>query len=132
MPQFNFQARFADAVESGAKRQTVRVVRKRTPRVGETAHLFTGLRQPGARVLGRHPITDVRPIFIDTFGVVTLAEATDPDAVYHGRQLADERLQPFVEADGFETIEEFLDWIEDAHGLPFQGHVTYWDPETNA
>lgn len=128
MPQFNFQERFAADVESGRKRQTVRHVRRNTPKVGQTAHLFTGLRTKAARCLGRHSITDVRPILVDMDGSVSLGETGDPDAYFHGRDLSPSEADAFAEADGFENAVAFVAWIRDTHGLPFEGHVTSWDP----
>ena len=126
MPQFNFHALFAEDVEAGRKTQTVRAERKHAPRVGETAHCFTGLRTAAARVLGRFPIVAVRPIFIDLDRTVTITETGDPNAVYHRRPLAGDELEAFARADGFETAAEFLGWIEETHRLPFEGTVTYW------
>ncbi len=129
MPQFNFQRRFADAVETGTKRQTVRHIRRRRPEVGQTAHLFTGLRTKAARCLGRHPITDARPVFVDLDGSLRLGETGDPDAVYHGRALTPTEANALAIADGFASWAKMVEWIEATHGLPFEGTVTVWNPD---
>jgi hypothetical protein len=52
MGLYNFQARFAPAILSGSKRQTIRARRVREDKPGDTLYLYTGLRQPGAKKLG--------------------------------------------------------------------------------
>lgn len=52
MPMFNFKKQFADSVESGEKRQTIRARRKNRPQVGQTAYLYTGARTKACRKLG--------------------------------------------------------------------------------
>lgn len=64
----NFKARFADDVESGKKRQTLRPPRKRLIRPGDTLRLYTGLRQKGARLLREATCKSVNQIIIDAFG----------------------------------------------------------------
>ncbi len=123
MPQFNFQARFAPAVESGAKRQTVRAPRKARPRVGQTARLFTGLRTPAARCLGRHEITDVRDVKVEDDGTIWLERPEWGDGLF---PLVVGTGDTFAQADGFASADELVGWIRDTHGLPFAGVVTYW------
>ncbi|MEM1043512.1 MAG: hypothetical protein AAGI91_12895 [Bacteroidota bacterium] len=130
MPQFNFHRQFAADVEAGTKRQTVRARRKHTPRVGQVAHCFTGLRTTSSRLLGRFPITGVRPIFIFVCGTILLGE-TGAEKVLEGtvEELSADAADSFARLDGFETAAEFVEWIREHHGLPFKGHVTVWDPE---
>ena len=52
MPLIGFKKEFADLVESGAKRQTIRAPRKRPIKVGDTLYLYTGLRTKQCRKLG--------------------------------------------------------------------------------
>lgn len=47
-----FKRRFVSAILSGSKCHTIRAKRTRPPRVGETLHCYTGLRQKGATLLG--------------------------------------------------------------------------------
>jgi len=58
MPAFNFTV-FTEKVRSGEKRQTIRKPRKRTPRVGQTAYLYRGMRTKDCEKLGEAKITDV-------------------------------------------------------------------------
>lgn len=59
-----FKKRFAPIVEEGSKTHTIRAKRKIRPRVGEICHCYTGLRQKGARLLGRWECVKVEPINI--------------------------------------------------------------------
>ncbi len=59
-----FKKQFVPFIESGAKTHTIRAKRKIAPKVGETCHCYTGLRQKGARLLGRWPCRKVDEIRI--------------------------------------------------------------------
>lgn len=60
-----FKKRFAPHVEDESKPQTIRAERKRRPRPGEICHCFTGLRQKGARLLGRWVCSSVEGIRLE-------------------------------------------------------------------
>ena len=79
-----FKRRFSEFVEQGSKTHTIRANRKYPPRVGQTCHCYTGLRQKGARLLGRWVCTKVEPILIyecgdHRFSVVVAGEQLTPD-----------------------------------------------------
>lgn len=59
-----FKKRFVPLVEDGSKTHTIRAKRKLRPRAGETCHCYTGLRQKGARLLGRWKCVKVEEIKI--------------------------------------------------------------------
>lgn len=123
MPSLNFQQRFADAVASGQKRQTIRAPRKRPILPGDRLHLFTGMRRPGCRKLGVGVVLRVRPITIG------LGFACDEIRVGSGGE-------PFLSVvdravlardDGFSCCSELVDWFRDTHGLPFTGSLIEWE-----
>ncbi len=60
----NFKKRFEQYVTSGSKRHTIRAKRKIPGKVGQLCHCYTGLRQKGARLLGRWPCTRIEEITI--------------------------------------------------------------------
>lgn len=60
-----FKKRFAPHVEDESKPQTIRAERKRRPRPGEICHCYTGLRQKGARLLGRWVCSSVEGIRLE-------------------------------------------------------------------
>lgn len=70
MVAYNFQPQFAHLVSSGAKRQTIRPPRVRHAKPGEEVQLYTGMRTPMARLLGR--------AICDTSMVVKLRFTRDP------------------------------------------------------
>jgi len=50
MGLLNFKMQFRPKIESGEKRHTIRATRSRPWKVGEKLHLYTGLRQKGAKL----------------------------------------------------------------------------------
>jgi hypothetical protein len=140
MPLLGFQARFAEAVTAGVtsahahvrpgdwdatkvKRQTIRAFRKdhRDPKPGDTLHLWTGLRQKGARKLGEVTCLSAGGVTIDTLGTIeTEVEAGEFYA------LGPDEEQAFAQADGFAHHPALVAWFEKAHGLPFSGLLIRW------
>lgn len=145
MPAFNFQARFAPMIESGAKVLTMRVPRAdgRFPAPLDAPNplrLYTGLRQKGARLLLErpHPVV-VATVTFDATGYrwahmtglhafragcrspVLFADWRDSrDAVQSHRNHANTNL---AQADGFESWADLWAWHE-ANGLDDRGMAT--------
>lgn len=119
MPLFNFQKRFADAVESGEKRQTIRAKRKNRPKIGQTAFLYTGCRTKACRKLGEHEITNVQDIYISEHEV--LLECYSSPTPMEISQLI-----KIAADDGFMNWHEMRDWFAKNHGLPFEGDLIKW------
>jgi hypothetical protein len=119
MPALNFQARFASAVESGEKRQTIRKRRKdgRDPKPGDTLYLYTGMRTKACRKLGEAVCTRVQEV---AFGRMVMGGQRG--TWFQGPGY----LKSIAKRDGFETKEEMLDWFEKTHGLPFEGLLIRW------
>jgi hypothetical protein len=80
-------------------------------------HLYTGLRQKGARLLMRAPCIRVEPIYIDEQQHVFLGE----------EQLSRDECQALALRDGFSSFAEMMLFWEAR--LPFHGHVYHWDPQ---
>jgi len=108
MPAYNFKAKFADAVESGRKRQTIRKRRKRPTRPGDRLYLYTGMRTKACRKLRENDCLSVEPMVIDV-GSVRLA----------GRRLTMVEVDQLSVADGFERADDFFEFFEQHYGLPF-------------
>lgn len=118
MVAYNFQARFADAVESGAKPHTIRADRKdgRVPKVGQQIHLYTGMRTKACRLLRKSIITEVARVQIR------------PGSLYvDGACLMSDEASQLARADGFDNAREFFDWFRVHHGHLFNGYLIRWE-----
>lgn len=80
-------------------------------------HLYTGLRQKGARLLLRAPCIRVEPIYIDEQQHVFLGE----------EQLSSDECESMAVRDGFASFADMMTFWEGR--LPFHGHVYHWDPK---
>lgn len=124
MPLLGFQKQFADLVERGEKRQTIRAFRKdgRDPRVGDLLHLYTGPHRPGQRrKIGRAECTSVARILIGSAGSMVIERAD-----WRLWQVLDDERRQIAQADGFESADEMVAWFEKAYGLPFEGLLIRW------
>ena len=114
MVAYNFQPRFAEAVASGEKRQTIRREGKRIHADrGDTVHLFTGMRTKNCRKLGEAVCTRSTYCAIRADGITT----GDFPAM---------DLDKFAKADGFDDFNDMKKWFRDTHGLPFIGRLIQW------
>ncbi len=114
-----FKPRFAPLVKSGAKRQTIRPVPKRMPKVGETISCREWSGKPyhsKQRVLREATITEVHGVSVDIVGI------------WFGSnwQGAHHLLDAFSRDDGFENWDDMRDWFLRTHGLPFEGILIRW------
>ena len=118
MPALNYQKQFADDVESGKKRQTVRAFRKdgRDPKPGQTLFHYTGMRTKACRKLREDVCLDVRQVTIENDQRVTVGAAA----------LNWPEVKAFAKEDGFESTADFFDFFENTHGLPFNGLLIEW------
>lgn len=127
MPALNFKAQFADDVEHGVKRQTVRAPRKdgrAHAKVGDTLKLYTGMRTKQCRLLGEATVTRIATILIEPTSM-----KLNGRQVYSSLSSRDDPPtdNEFAEADGFDSFMHMASWFDDIHGLPFKGVVIYWD-----
>lgn len=113
MVAFNFQARFADAVEKGEKRQTIRAKARCT--VGDKLQLYTGQRTRKCRKLADAVCTKV--------ALVRIAHTLIVDMVL----LCKADMEAFAKHDGFESWADMCAWFEKNGGLPFNGYLIQWE-----
>lgn len=133
MVALNFKAEFADDVDEGRKRRSIRAPRKdgRVPKKGERAHLFTGMRSPKCRRLRdgeADTVWRVRPVQISHAGVCLdgrMLFAGDTPA-YQGGPDPEAYDGDFARADGFDSFSDMADWFQKQHGLPFSGNLIEW------
>lgn len=148
MPSYSFKPRFVPYVKDYTKRQTIRKIRKHSPKLGQPLSLFTGSRFKPVRIIPvKPPITQVDTIFIYANGDVFIYEnqaMDEPSAnfllenpVFHStRQLTDSEKYLLAWNDGFrpegalkelaEPWRIMFEWWQETHALPFAGHITKW------
>jgi hypothetical protein len=125
MPLYNFKRQFAEAVRSGAKRQTIRARGKRpAPKPGQIAHCYTGLRTHSVCVLGHYVIKSVTPISISAASR-TVSIPTDNQ----WRAMWDYEVDQLARADGFATVDEFFAFFQSEHGGTFSGYLVKWEAQ---
>jgi hypothetical protein len=106
---------------SGEKTHTIRAIRAHPDKPGNLLHLYTGLRQKGARLLLRVPCIAVEEIEIDACGHECNC---DPLLVIDGVQLDATERDQLARRDGFDDFNDMLDFW--AGRLPFKGHIIHW------
>jgi len=119
MPALNFQNRFADQVESGQKRQTIRLQRKRPIVVNDKLYLYTGMRTKHCRKLGETYCRQVTPIKMGRNYVHLMTEGEPWDMGPPAREW-------FARRDGFDSWKAMCQWFSRQHGLPFEGVLIVW------
>ena len=113
MPALNFQKQFADKVESGEKRQTIR---RRSFQPGDKLYLYTGQRTKQCRKLGE-------AIVKETYSIVIPNE----DEIYFDDCiLTGQEKDQLARDDGFRGCDDMVDWFKNTHGLPFKGYMIRW------
>ena len=115
MPSLNFKPQFVEAIEQGRKRQTIRKLRKRPFKAGDTLYLFTQMRTAGCRRIGRFTCTQVKAIRIEPRRIFI------EDALLNDRQR-----HRLAQADGFADVAEMMHFFSTQHQLPFVGQIIYW------
>ena len=114
MVAYNFQARFAEAVERGEKRQTIRKPRRSGhAKPGDAVQLYTLMRTRDCRKLG------------DAVCEVSTYCAIRDDSITLGNHPRVD-LDDFARADGFASFEDMKAWFRETHGLPFVGQLIRW------
>ncbi len=121
-----FKKQFVPMILSHLKTHTIRAKRKRPPRVGEICHCYTGLRQKGARLLGRWPCVKVDTVTIG-LGVLDRSRLHVWPVVYVGdSKLSPDECEALARSDGFRSFAEMMEFWRGR--LPFRGYMIHWDP----
>jgi hypothetical protein len=117
-----FSKRFAPMVKAGTKRQTIRPVPKRLPKVGdlESWREWTGNPYHSKqRELAQVEIVGVERIRI--VATSSLFQIYLPDRPFNGGLMKPEEWDAFAKADGFDSMLHLVEWFGQTHGLPFEG-----------
>jgi len=115
MVAISFERRFAGAIATGKKRQTVRRERKRPIATGDRLQLYTGMRTKSCRKLADAVCTGTEAITID-----------EGELFLGGRFLDAHDREGFAWADGFKNFDAMVAWFSQKAGLPFEGRVIKW------
>lgn len=116
MPALSFSV-FKDKILSGAKRQTIRSVRKHPIKEGDVLYMYWKQRSQTEREkLGEAKCTKVFPVKIEK----NFALCPDLSVRYHSLDL-------FAQADGFDNWQQLIEFFDKTHGLPFTGVLIEWD-----
>ncbi len=115
MPILNYDSRFAGAVRTGHKRQTIRP--RRTPPIkpGDTLYHFANMGSRNRQSLLATACTQVWPLTLSGQGLRINGVCLDPcDAETVARD------------DGFNNFAQLEQYISDTYGLPFEGDLIKW------
>lgn len=151
MPAYSFQQRFVPMVKEGTKKQTIRTFRKSPPRIGQKAHLYTGMRTKNCQKLIKDSpdIKDVKCVWITVSGELILMDTnwlTEDDIVnlnsrvfpkgVQVRKLGSAEKDVFAWNDGFRhqdrplstdgCFEIMFRWFAQTAQEGFIGNVIYW------
>jgi hypothetical protein len=120
MGLYNFKKRFAPFVKDGSKTHTIRAKRKHRAKVGETLHLYTGLRTKNTELLRRSPCVRVEDIIV----------TRDQEVFVQGVRLSADECSRLAYRDGFRSSDEahaFEEMMSFWEGrLPFNGDIIHW------
>lgn len=116
MGLYGFKEQFVPKILAGEKTHTIRAPRAdgRIDKPGNTMHLYTGLRQKGARLLMRPKCTRVETISINEWGVIVVDNCT----------LVHDEMEQLARRDGFADHAEMMKFWKGR--LPFKGHIIHW------
>lgn len=134
MVALSFKGQFAAPILAGTKRQTVRMQRKRPPRVGEMLQLYTAMRTKHCRkIVPDVPCTEISLIMITV-------DADHPQLIagitFDGvKSFRDHEIERFAVADGFAATGDVSArramgnfWMRHHGPGEFIGHVIRWEP----
>lgn len=121
MITMNFLPQFADAVEDGHKRQTIRTHARCNP--GDMIRLVCKDHN-GERLLRVAKCLRVRPVKITAVGMEIDGKPLLAGNAERGEY--EDRDNDFAKSDGFDGFTEMADWFQDRFGLPFEGVIISW------
>lgn len=119
MPALSFSIA-KDKIISGAKRQTIRSVRKNPIKEGDKLFLYWKQQSPkDCEKLGETTCTAITPIVIEDTGYLVF-DHKDKVPEFSGND-------EFAIADGFKDWDDLVKYFEKNYGLPFEGVLIQWD-----
>lgn len=107
----NYKKQFIDAIKIGTKVHTIRGRRKNKPKIGETLHMFSGLRTKNSELITKkEKLISTQKVWIK---IVFRLKPTNwyLKICVDGRVLSSSEIEAFVRFDGFSNIQEFIDFF---------------------
>jgi len=117
MPAYNFKKEFADKIRRGEKHQTIRRVRKRKTKIGDTLYLYTGMRTKTCELIHNEKCKYIQRIIIENGCIKTLRRTMIVGTI---------EAEKFARLDGFDSALQMIFWFRETYGLPFHGEIIYW------
>lgn len=110
-----FKKRFVEPILIGTKVHTIRKPRKIKPKIGETLHMYTGLRTPNCQVISKkEKLISKQKIRIR---VCRTRDSFDVEIFVDGRKLQWSEMHKVAEFDGFKDLFDFCNyWLTDEKG----------------
>lgn len=121
MPLINFKKQFVEMIINHKKRQTIRKVRKRAIKRGDTLYLYTGVRTKNCKFLLRTICSDTFPIEINRYAIII-----HKDYFTSSRISTEHELNEFARQDGFDSFLAMLNFFKEEYELPFHGILIKW------
>ena len=122
-----FKKQFAHKILEGSKKFTIRSERKVSPKVGETIHMYSGLRTKHTKLISKdYRYTGAQKVKIQIYSIsnyISLKIYIDGKP----QPLTEHQTSTFVKADGFATQKEFADyWLEGKQRLTSIRTIYHW------
>lgn len=114
-----FKQRFVEPILTGSKIHTLRLRRKKPPKLGETLYMYTGLRTNNSELICKnHTLLGEQKTWVRIDFVMSDKKAIIEyrlKVCVDGFRLSDQQLYDFVINDGFTGIADFVEyWISPA------------------
>jgi hypothetical protein len=119
-----FDDRFAQAIEGGTKKHTLREDKKNRYYAGCLLHLSTGVRTKNHRRLKDTVCTGIQRIQIryGSGGYQDVFAYQDVEVTVDGRSLGSGEIGELAKNDGFETSDDFFRWFN----KDYTGKIIHW------
>ena len=111
---------FIDAVADGSKHFTIRQLRKKPIKKGETLQLYTGLRTKQARKLRDAVCKHVWEIKIEN-------KKSEFLFWLDNKQLSSKKVKDISNKIGFDSIENWIEYFKEKYKFPFKGQLIEWE-----
>jgi hypothetical protein len=128
-----FKKQFAAKILDGTKKFTIRNERKISPKVGETIHMYSGLRTKYTELISKeHKYTGCQKVKIvieklKPEGFYLEIHVWNIDSPFFVHALHDSQRSNFVKHDGFKSQRDFCEyWIEGHQRLTAIRTIYHW------